>query len=117
MTRYQIDALLREAGAYFRENKDKQDLIRRFQKYTFLAYTNGEIRMNNSEISDEELRIFLKSYDVRFKKPVKKLLIEYYRLKHNPDLEFSGSLLKKLGFVICSSCLSQKHDDFNSANI
>lgn len=100
----EIDQVLREAGRYFTENKDKQDLIRRFQKLTFIAYQKGAIEINDTELSDDELRAFLIEYDTKFKKPVKNLLIQYYRVKYNSELSFDGLLLDRLNFKPCSNC-------------
>jgi len=49
----------------------------------------------------------LKKYDNEFKKPLKKMLIEYYRLKHNPEIRMEGEVLELLGFKPCAFC----HDD------
>ncbi|MCL9968075.1 MAG: hypothetical protein NBV56_01990 [Aquirufa antheringensis] len=100
----EIDQVLREAGRYFTENNDKQDLIRRFQKLTFIAYQKGAIEINDTELSDDELREFLIEYDTKFKKPVKNLLIQYYRVKYNSELSFDGLLLDRLNFKPCSNC-------------
>lgn len=99
-----IDNLLREAGHYFTNNPDKQQIIRRFQKLTFLAYIYGDIYNNDTGLNDSELKDFLRYYDEKFKLPVKESLIEYYRLLHNPDMTFDGNLLDKLGFRPCVTC-------------
>ena len=39
-----------------------------------------------------------------FKKPIKTLLEQYYRVKYNPDLSFEGQLLDRLNFRACSVC-------------
>lgn len=100
----EIDKIISEAGRFFVNEKDKQHIIRRFQKLTFLAYRKGNIDINDTELSDEELRAFLLEYDKKFKKPIKELLIQYYRVKYNPDLSFEGQLLERLNFRSCSVC-------------
>ncbi len=100
----EIDKIISEAGRYFVNNTDKQPIIRRFQKLTFLAYRKGNIDINDTELSDDELRAFLLEYDTKFKKPIKELLIQYYRVKYNPDLSFEGQLLERLNFRACSFC-------------
>lgn len=100
----EIDKIISEAGRYFVNNTDKQPIIRRFQKLTFLAYRKGIIDINNTELSDDELRAFLLEYDTKFKKPIKELLIQFYRVKYNPDLSFDGQLLERLNFRACSVC-------------
>src|SRR5690606_15172860 len=84
-----INKYISGAGQYFNNaDQEKKDIIRRFQKYTFLAYSNKAIENNNTGFSDETLKKFLKQYDIHFKRPIKDLLIEYYRVLHNPDLNF-----------------------------
>jgi hypothetical protein len=105
----EIDKILSEAGRYFISNNDKQHLIRRFQKLTFLAYQKGPIDINDTELSDDELRKFLIEYDNKFKKPIKNLLIHYYRVKYNSELSFNGFLLDRLNFRPCSNCYETDH--------
>lgn len=101
---HEIDKIISEAGKYFTSNPDKQPIIRRFQKLTFLAYKKDVISQNDTVLNDSELKDFLLDYENRFKKPVKELLIEYYRVKYNPDLSFEGTILKQLNFRECSLC-------------
>jgi len=100
-----IDTVLRDASNYFKSNPHLQNIIRRYQKWTFLAYVYNDIYNNESELTSEELKAFLLDYDKNFKAPVKNLLIEYYRIKFNPNLTFDGNILIKLGFRPCESCL------------
>ena len=46
----------------------------------------------------------MKDYHNNYKLPIRNLLIEYYRIKLNPELMFSETLLDALGFRKCSSC-------------
>jgi hypothetical protein len=108
----EIDKIISEASRYFVNNKDKQHIIRRFQKLTFLAFRKGNIYKNDTELSDEELRQFLLEYDTKFKKPIKELLIQYYRIQYNPDLSFEGQLLERLNFKACSVCYGTEDFDY-----
>lgn len=100
----EIDKIIARAGRFFRENPDKQPIIKRFQKLTFLAYEKYEIHTNDTDLSDAELKEFLRKYDGWFKKPIKRLLKQYYRVKYNKDLSFNGELLEQLNFKPCSFC-------------
>ncbi len=101
-----IDNYISKAGQYFNSsNNEKKNVIRRFQKYTFLAYSENTIHNNDTRFSDSAIKKFLKQYDIHFKRPIKELLIEYYRVLHNPNLKFEGSLLEQLGFKPCNSCI------------
>lgn len=105
----EIDKILSAAGQYFNQNKDRQHIIRRFQKLTFLASKKGSLEtINDTELSDDELRAFLAEYELKFKKPIKELLIHYYRVKYNSELSFDGKLLERLNFKPCSAC----HDEY-----
>ena len=107
-----INKYISDAGQYFnKSDQEKKEIIRRFQKYTFLAYSNKDIQNNNTRFSDESIKKFLKQYDVHFKRPIKDLLIEYYKVLHNPDLKFEGNLLEQLGFRPCGAC----HTENNSS--
>ncbi|MEI6949938.1 hypothetical protein V9K67_22315 [Paraflavisolibacter sp. H34] len=101
----EIDGLLLECDNYFNDNPNLRDLIYRYQKWTFLAFVDGEIKNNRSGLKDEQLKSFLKAYELKFKTPVKERLVEYYRVKYNPNMEFKGTLLEQLGFKPCGTCL------------
>lgn len=108
----EIDKIISEAGRFFTNNPDKQSILRRFQKLTFLAYSTKEIYSNDTGLNDNELKEFLLKYDTSFKKPLKKLLLEYYRVKYNPDLTFEGTLLERLNFKLCSSCNNNEKNEY-----
>lgn len=109
-----IDAVLSAAGKFFIDNPDKQTIIRRFQKRTFLAKRQEPILDPNNEddkkinLTDSELKSFLNEYDMKFKKPFKDLLLQYYMVKYNPELQFEGTLLEQLGFKPCSICVNAR---------
>ncbi len=46
----------------------------------------------------------LYKYDNKYKVPLKRLLIGYYKISLNPKLNFSAPLLEQLGFKKCYSC-------------
>ncbi|MCP9754800.1 hypothetical protein EGI26_06445 [Lacihabitans sp. CCS-44] len=108
----EIDKIISEAGRFFVTNPDKQAIIRRFQKLTFLAYSTKEIYSNDTGLSDPELKEFLMKYDLSYKKPLKRLLLEYYRVKYNPELSFQGKLLEQLNFRPCSSCSEMNNGNY-----
>lgn len=112
-----INKYISDAGQYFNNaDQEKKDVIRRFQKHTFLAYSNKDIQNNNTRFSDETIKKFLKQYDVHFKRPIKDLLIEYYRVLHNPDLKFEGNLLEQLGFRPCGACHNENSDQITTVD-
>ena len=46
----------------------------------------------------------IKDYNNKFKKPLKNLLKNYFRIKNNPDLKMEDRILEELGFVPCGNC-------------
>lgn len=107
-----IDALIGESKFYFvQSSPSDKEIIRQFQKRTSWGYVRNEIQGNNTNLSDDELKSFLRSYDIKFKQPVRNLLLEYYRVLYNPQLRFEGDLLSQLNFKPCGSCYSNDFTD------
>jgi hypothetical protein len=106
-----IDTILRAAASFYKDNPDKQEILKRFQKLTFLGRKSEEIKDNNTCLSDSELKSFLNEYERDFKKPFKDLLLQYYMVMYNPDLKFDGLLLEQLGFKICNNCSELDRND------
>lgn len=99
-----IDDIIKEAGKFYHSNNKNTVILKRFNRYTFLAYKEEIIEDNITGYSDEEVKLLLKDYDNRFKKPLINLLIEYYKLKLNPNIKLEGYLLDQLGFKPCNHC-------------
>lgn len=111
-----IDDKVKKAGRYYYEHKD---ILQKYSLRTFLAYREEIIQDNETGLGDAELKQFLKDYDKIFKQPVKTLLIEWYKIKFNPDLEIEGNLLKQLNFKPCPNCCEKlnKPDEINESDI
>lgn len=99
-----IDYLIKKAGRYYYASNKNTTILRSYSKITFLAYNEKPIYDNKTGFEDKVIKEFLREYDKMFKKPLKKLLIEYYRLKLNPKIKLEGSLLDQLNFRPCSKC-------------
>jgi hypothetical protein len=106
----EIDRILSEAGKLFRASEKHREILRAYQKRTYLAYKDSPLPENNTNYSDDEVKEFLKDYDERFKKPLKANLIMYYRMRYNPDLSFDGKLLDQVGFHPCKQCHQKEVD-------
>lgn len=102
-----IDSKIKEAGRFYYANSKNTEILKRFSKCTFLAYKDSSIYNNNAQYSDSEVKKLLKKYDSEFKKPLKKMLIEYYRLKFNPEIKMEGEILEQLGFKPCGICYNE----------
>ena len=101
-----IDKRIKSAGRYYYDNIS---ILKPFSLKTYLAYKEEIIEDNETGLSDQDLKIFLKDYDKRFKEPVKTLLIEWYKIKFNPEMHIEGSLLEQLNFKPCSCCVGKHH--------
>lgn len=49
----------------------------------------------------------LGAYHSRFKRPLKFLLVEYFRLTLNPELKLDESKLKAIGMNECGVCIER----------
>lgn len=104
-----IDGLIKDAGRFYYANEKNTKILKRFSKWTFLAYKSEKIDGNETGYSDEEVRSLLKEYDETYKRPLKSNLIEYYRLKFNPEIKMEGYFLEKLGFKSCGHCYREDY--------
>lgn len=104
-----IDLLIKEAGRFYYASEKNTKILRRFSKLTFLAYKKEPINGNQTGFSDDDVRSLLKEYDETYKRPLKSNLIEYYRLKFNPELKMEGYFLEKLGFKSCGHCYREDY--------
>lgn len=104
-----IDEILNATQKYFDDaDSKKKYVINKYQKWTGLGYIKEKLNNNDTGFTDEAINNFLRKYDLKFKRPVKELLVEYYRVKYNKDLIFEGPLLTQLGFHPCMDCYSIK---------
>jgi len=101
-----IDKLLKSAGLFYYSSDKNTIILKRFGKLTFLAYKQESIYNNETGYDDDKVKVLLREYDNEFKKPLKDLLIKYYMLKFNPDIEIKKSLLDSIGFRQCSHCIN-----------
>lgn len=106
-----IDNLIKEAGRFYYQSKKNTTILRKFSKQTYLAYKSESLYKNNTGYSDEDVKKLLKDYDQEFKRPLKRDLIEYYRLRLNPNIEMEGHFLEQLGFKPCAHCHSTEFED------
>lgn len=100
-----IDKLIFKAADFYNSaNKSEQNILKKFSKRTYLAFSETTIEDNDTGISDTELKAFLKDYDSTFKKPIRNLIIRKFIGEANEDLQFDSTLLDKLGFKPCKNC-------------
>ena len=109
-----IDSLIVKAGHFHKRDEKHTAILNRFSKYTYIAYKSDRIFNNETGYRDDEVKDLLKSYDEEFKRPLKRMLIEYYRLKLNPEIKMEDHFLDLLGFEPCKYC---HHLDYIPKNI
>lgn len=105
-----IDGLIKDAGRFYYASDKNKKILSRFSKWTFLAYKTKPIDGNETGYSDEDVREILKVYNESYKKPLKSNLIEYYRLKFNPEIKMEGYFLENLGFKSCGHCYRDEYE-------
>ena len=98
-----IDALLDKSGQFYDESIENAEILDAFKKLTFF-WKKPDFENLKTEHDKEVVREVLKKFDMEFKKPINKLLIEYYRMKYNPNLEIDSDYLDWLNFKQCKSC-------------
>lgn len=100
----EIDSLIKEAGRYYYAAEKNTSILRIFGKYSSCAFSDNSLYNNTTGYSDYEVKFFLKNYHMKFKVPIKKALIEFYRVKLNSKLEFAETFMDALGFKKCGAC-------------
>lgn len=99
-----IDFHIKEAGRYFYAEEKNTKILRAFGKVSGRAFLDISLEGNCTGYSEYEVKHFLKDYHRKYKLPLRKLLIEYYRIKFNPDLKFAENYMEVLGFKKCECC-------------
>ena len=99
-----IDCLIKEAGRFYYASSKNETILSAFSKFSFLGISDIPIKNNRTGFAEKEVKSLLKYYQKRFKDPLKKNLIEYYRLDLNPEIQMGGDILSQLGFNPCYSC-------------
>ena len=108
-----IDNFIKNAGRFYYRDEKTKLILSQYSKYASLWKKEGSLRNNQTGYSDAEVKDLLEYYDKTFKKPIKRNLLEYYRLKLNPDIQMEGYLLERLGFRPCSKCHHKKNTTEN----
>jgi len=105
-----IDSLLYNAAQYYKEDENRQQIIKRYQTATFLAFKDDEINDNETKYSDEELKAILREYYYLFIEPTLYYLKEFFKVFYNADIEINEKILEELNFKKCNYCYSDKYE-------
>jgi len=99
-----IDARIKEAGRYYYACEKNTVILRVYSKHAYRGFLEETLPFEIPGYSEAEIKEFLREYENRFKRPLQRDLIEYYRLELNPDIAMSGPILDAIGFKPCVSC-------------
>lgn len=103
-----ISELLDQAKKYINSSPENKQMLSPYhQKYAYLGLREDPLEKNNTPYPDEYLKEKMEYFEKSFKRPIKNLLLEYYRMTFNPDLQFDGKLLEGVGFTGCSQCAGE----------
>jgi len=100
----QISQLLRAAGKIYYSSQKNNVILKQYQHSTCLGYRDDILHSNRTGYSEKDVKTLLRNYNEKFKKPLKKLLTTYFKIKYNPELQFSGHLMERLGLSLCKYC-------------
>jgi len=79
-------------------------ILKIFSKISFLGFVKGPLKKNELPYSDEAIKELLYEYHKEIKIQLKRLLVQYFKVRYNPELSFDKRLLEELGFKPCQSC-------------
>lgn len=105
-----IDSLLYNAAQYYKEDEKRQQVIKRYQTATFLAFKEDEIDGNETSYSDEVLKSILREYYYLFVEPTIYYLKEFFKVFYNADIEINEKIFEQLNFKKCGYCYSEKYE-------
>jgi hypothetical protein len=100
-----IDELIKLAGDLYRENTS---ILKKYNKFSYLGEKNEPLKDNDTGFTDAKVKEVLRQFEMEIKKPLKPLLVAYYRITLNPDLNLHENVLKQLGFEPCGHCYEEK---------
>lgn len=101
-----INMMLKQAGGYYYQSPKNTAILKRYGKIAYIGNSLEPLPDRIVGYSETEVKTFLKDYEERFKRPIKDMLYDYYRVKFNPSLSMEGKLLDQLGFRPCRFCFS-----------
>jgi len=101
-----IDQLLTDSGRFYSESLKNKTVLKMFWKCSS-DIIKGATFKNSTSYKNYEVKNIVKEFHTKYKSPVYHLLINYYRIKFNPDLQFAEDTLQSLGFKKCYNCIKE----------
>jgi hypothetical protein len=99
-----IDFLLKEAQELI---DTYPAIIKKYGKFAKESLSRKTYTNNDTVFSDLEIREVLLKLEIEIKEPLRRLLVNWYRAKQNPELNFDIKILDQLGFKSCPVCSSK----------
>ncbi|MEI7946963.1 MAG: hypothetical protein WCJ02_09710 [bacterium] len=100
-----IDQLIISAAKEYHSN----EIVRKWGNKYWLGRRLEKPFPSEINLIDETcIRNCLRQYENNIIAPLKQNLIDYYKVKYNPELSFEGTLLQQLGFIACRVCHSHQ---------
>lgn len=105
-----IDALIELAKSlYAKSDMHKEILVKNnFSKRTYYVtskkYKDVNLYIYGKSYSNDDIRSVLTEFYTKIKKPIIDLLIDYWIIKLNPDLDFNQNILDQMEFEPCKLC-------------
>jgi hypothetical protein len=105
-----IDELIRSASTFYSKSDINREILvkNNFSKRTYYVtskkYKDVNLYITGKNYSNEEIRLVLTEFYNKIKKPIIDLLIDYWILKLNPNLDFNQNILEQMDFEPCKVC-------------
>ncbi len=100
----EIDSLIDQANEFYNGTLSNTTILDIFGTLSFLGKKRLVPYKNPTSYTNEEIWSVLSTFDSKFKRPLERNLINYYRVANNPELKFSKEILINLNFKPCSAC-------------
>jgi hypothetical protein len=102
-----IDQLIGEFFVFYNQSEKHVQILDEFQHKSWLGPSPKPLGPNSTDFSDDEVKDVLREYRQKIITPLKNKVTTWLRVKYNPDLRFSGSLLEQLDLRPCRHCVGE----------
>lgn len=105
-----IDELIKLASSLYAQSDMNREILvkNNFSKRTYYVtskkYKDVNLYIYDKNYSNDDIRAVLTEFYLKIKKPIIDLLIDYWIIKLNPNLDFNQNILEQMDFEPCKSC-------------
>lgn len=104
----EIDRLLKDANTYLHQSRKTEIILNKLQKCYRKTIEEKKFD-NNTGFNINEVQQIALEYHDKFKAPINNLLLEWYKMRFNPNLDFESKILDELGFLKCKNCYDKNY--------